>query len=205
MQYPGTMASRFDGNGASSIALDPIAEARELLHSAARLPYSVARSRQWSRRFRQRVKAAREALTRHITRSAEEELAASPVEHEPSRRPTAVEWRRNEHELLAMEIDALCAEAAIEVEVDIWRMIDLGERAILLERALKRHHDRLAGVMHELTSREFVGRPRKVPASSAMRAVADRDTHSPAPPLETARLTGSSLSVKECSPASAPS
>ena len=36
--------------------------------------------------------------------------------------------------------------------VDIWKMIELGERAILLEMALARHYNRLAQLIYESTA-----------------------------------------------------
>ena len=137
MQHSGTMTPSAERRQATPVALDPISEARALLHGAARLPYSVALSSQWRRRFRQRVGAAREALRRHVARSSTE------------RHP-------HEHQQLVLEADALCAEASTETDVDIWRMIDLGERAILLEQALLSHSNRLVGPTRE-TARAGAG------------------------------------------------
>lgn len=108
------------------IGRDPLVEAGEFLHEAVRLPYSSSSANEWRRRFQQRVGAAREALWRHVARSAGEENE-----------------RRQLHRLLVTRADALFAAAVAEEPVDIWRMVDLGERAARLERALRHHHRRI--------------------------------------------------------------
>jgi hypothetical protein len=157
MQYPDTLMPRPDGQRGARIAFDPIAEAWQLIHEAARLPYTTARSRQWGREFRERARAARQGLRRHIAGSMQEDSVLTSVEREQPRLRTAVTRQLGEHRLLALQLDALCDGVAADLDIDIWRMVDLGERAMLLGRALERHHDQLVRLMYEASNRELGG------------------------------------------------
>jgi len=138
-------------------AQDPIAEARQLLHAAARVPFAAARPLQWSTSFAQHVGAARDALHRHISKSVRPDSPMSEIERDEPRLKPAIDRQRAEHRVLSRQADELFAEASIANDVDIWRMIDLGERAILLEMALARHHNRLVRLVYETTHRELGG------------------------------------------------
>ncbi len=159
MQFSGT----FSPSGAAfagvrrQAAQDPIAEARQLLHAAARVPFAAARPLQWRTSFAQHVGAAREALHRHISRSARGDSPMSEIERDEPRLKPVIERQRAEHGTLSRQADELVAEASLVSDVDIWRMIDLGERAILLEMALARHHNRLVRLVYENTNRELGG------------------------------------------------
>jgi hypothetical protein len=157
MRYPETLTPKFESQRRGRIAPDPIAEARQQLHAAARLPYASARSREWGRSFGECVRAARQALRRHIARSSEEDSPVSPVERAEPRLHSAMERQRSEHHALALQLDALCDAAASDADVGLWRMVDLGERAMLLERALERHHERLVRLVYEMSNRELGG------------------------------------------------
>ncbi len=103
------------------------------------------------------VSAARDAMHRHITRSARADSPLSQIERDLPHLKTAIERQRSEHRDLGRQVDALLDDASREERADIWRMIDLGERAILLEMALARHHNRLVRLVYETTHREFGG------------------------------------------------
>ena len=156
MPVSGTTTPATEGRFGAAIS-DPIARAQELLHTAARLPYTASRSRQWSRRFWEKVSAAREALQDHIRRSGQPDSAMSRVERELPQLRAAIERQRIEHQLLERKADALCEEAAAVQAADIWRMVELGEQATLLEMALSRHHNRLVRLVFESARREFTG------------------------------------------------
>jgi len=81
----------------------------------------------------------------------------SEIERDEPRLKPAIDRQRAEHRVLSRQADELFAEASIANDVDIWRMIDLGERAILLEMALARHHNRLVRLVYETTHRELGG------------------------------------------------
>ena len=120
------MTAPGEGRLCTPIGRDPLIEAGDFLHEAVRLPYSVSSSLEWRRRFQQRVAAAREALWRHVARSSADDAD-----------------RRRLHRLLVTRADALCDAASSDAPVGIWQMVDLGERAARLERALRRHQERL--------------------------------------------------------------
>ena len=79
------------------------------------------------------------------------------IERDEPRLKDAIERQRQEHADLARQIEDLYAEVSVANDIDIWRMIDLGEKAILLEMALARHHNRLVRLVYETTNRELVG------------------------------------------------
>ncbi|MBA4181264.1 MAG: hypothetical protein C0506_11800 [Anaerolinea sp.] len=81
----------------------------------------------------------------------------SAIEREEPRLRAVVEKQRGEHAELVRQAKSLSEEAASTPDVDIWRMIDLGEKAILLEMALARHHNRLVRLVYESTNRELGG------------------------------------------------
>lgn len=149
---PGATAPR-----TSSPADDPIQDARDILRQAARLPFAAGHPRQWSTRFIRHVGDARSALRHHIARTLRPDSPIRQLEAEEPRLHSALERQREEHLTLARQADELYAEASANPDVDIWRMIDLGERAIMLEMALARHHNRLLRLVYETTNREFGG------------------------------------------------
>lgn len=136
---------------------DPISEARELLRAASRLPFAASYPLQWSQRFGQHVGAARNALRRHIARAMRPDSPMSQIERDEPRLRSAIGRQREEHFLLAQQTDTLFEESRLQSDVDIWRMIDLGEKAILLEMALARHHNRLVRLVYETTHQELGG------------------------------------------------
>ncbi len=81
----------------------------------------------------------------------------SPVERDEPRLCMAMARQRNEHHALAVQLDALCESVASDAEISLWRMVDLGERAMLLERALERHHGRLVDLEFEAANRVLGG------------------------------------------------
>ena len=168
MQYSGTFAPQRLAPGASSQSGgtataerpafdDPIQEARDLLRQAAHLPFSARFPGQWSTRFTGHIAAARGALRRHIARTARPGSTINRIEAAEPRLHAALERQREEHTALSRQVDELYTEANLHLDADIWRMIDLGERAILLEMALARHHNRLARLLDEATNRELGG------------------------------------------------
>ena len=157
MQYSDRVMHRPNSQRGARVAFDPIADAWQLLHEAARLPYMTARSRQWGQEFGERVRAARQAVRRHIAGSMEEESLLTSVEREQPRLRSAVTRQLGEHWPLVLQLDALCDGVSAGLEIDIWRMVDLGERAMLLGRALERHHDQLVRLTYEVSNRELGG------------------------------------------------
>ena len=138
-------------------ANDPIQDARDLLRQAARLPFAAGHPRQWSTRFVRHIAGARTALRQHISRTMRPDSPMSMLEIEEPRLHAALERQREEHFALARQADELYAEANTNPDADIWRMIDLGERAIMLEMALARHHNRLLRLVYETTNRDLGG------------------------------------------------
>lgn len=154
---PGVVSATGGGLARAAAANDPIQDARDLLRQAARLPFAAGHPRQWSTRFVRHVAAARTALRQHIARTMSPDSPMSLLEIEEPRLHSALERQREEHLALARQADELYAEANTNPDADIWRMIDLGERAIMLEMALARHHNRLLRLVYEATNRELGG------------------------------------------------
>ncbi|MBI2766225.1 MAG: hypothetical protein HYX53_09970 [Chloroflexi bacterium] len=136
---------------------DPIADARDLLRRAARLPYQAAHANAWSRRFRRLATDARRAIAAHVLRyERSDSPTAAAVEAAPHLLP-AVRRDFEEHiELLRRSYD-LVVEAEGLDSPTIWTMVELGEQAMLLSRALDRHHNRVLTIVHEANQRDIGG------------------------------------------------
>jgi predicted RNase H-like nuclease (RuvC/YqgF family) len=157
MQYSGTFSANAATAARAVPSPDPISDARELLRRAARLPFAASHPLAWSSRFTQLVADARSSIRQHITRSGRPDSPMARIEREEPRLRAVIERQREEHAELTRQIEDLYTEANMSGKVDIWRMIELGERAILLEMALARHHNRLAQLVYETTNRELAG------------------------------------------------
>lgn len=130
---------------------DPIAEAREKLRQAARLPFHAATPHSWQESFHALIVDARAALRRHIWLAGMKDSPLNQAEKEEPRLRPHAELQRKDHDQFAEGIDELVSAASESGPADIWRMIELGERAILFEMALARHHNRLMQILFETT------------------------------------------------------
>jgi hypothetical protein len=133
---------------------DPLAEAREKLRQAARLPFHASRPNSWQESFRSLTMDARADIRRHIWLAGLPDSPLSKVEEQEPRLGHKVEVQKGEHDLFSQNIDELVAAANEPSPADIWKMIELGERAILLEMALARHHNRLSQLIYETTHQD---------------------------------------------------
>lgn len=155
--YSGTFTPPRSSASQPIRAQDPLAEARDTLRAAARLPFAASHPAQWRAKFVHHVATARSAVRQHITKSSRPDSPMNEIAREEPRLQAVIEKQRAEHAQLAHQADLLCEEAGSSPNVDIWRMIDLGEKAILLEMALARHHNRLVRLVYESTNRELGG------------------------------------------------
>lgn len=155
--YSGTYSPAAEKSAPAFSFRDPIADAREMLRLAARVPFAASQPMSWHNRFRQHAAGARAAIRQHITRAGMPDSPINEIERSEPRLHAAIERQRDEHELLAAQADELVQEVSSAAAVDIWRMIELGEKAILLEMALARHHNRLVRLVYETTNRELGG------------------------------------------------
>jgi hypothetical protein len=157
MQYSGTFSAGMTAERNGVAPTDPIGDARELLRRAARLPFAANYPLAWSSKFAQLIGDARSSVRQHIARATRPDSPMAQIEREEPRLHAAIERQRAEHTELARQMEDLHAEVSIVGDVDIWRMIELGEQAILLEMALARHHNRLMRLVYETTNRELGG------------------------------------------------
>ena len=148
--YSGTYAPTRP-EGAKFAFRDPLADAREKLRAAARLPFHASKPNSWQASFRQLAIDARADIRRHIWLATLPDSPLNRVEEMEPRLTNQVELQRSEHELFSENVDDLVSSASEPGPVDIWNMIELGERAILLEMALARHHNRLSQMIYETT------------------------------------------------------
>lgn len=154
--YSGTYAPARPG-GAPIKFRDPLADAREKLRQAARLPFHAAQPGSWRDSFRQLTQDARAGIRRHIWLAGLPDSPLNRVEAAEPRFNLQVEAQRSEHEKFSADVDDLVVDANEAAPADIWKMIELGERAILLEMALARHHNRLSELIFETTHRDIGG------------------------------------------------
>ena len=136
---------------------DPLAAARDSLRTASRLPFAASQPSAWLSRFTHQVDAARNAIRDYVVSENRQDSAICQIERDQPRLHPAVEQQRTEHAELVRHAKRLWDEAHGTPRVDIWRMIDLGEKAMLLEMALARHQDRLVRLVYESTNRELGG------------------------------------------------
>jgi hypothetical protein len=136
---------------------DPLGDAREKLRHAARLPFHASQPSSWQSQFRELTQDARADIRRHIWLAGLEGSPLSAVEHAEPRLNYQVSIQRSEHDLFSENVDQLVADSSSTAPADIWKMIELGERAILLEMALARHHNRLSELIYESTLRDVGG------------------------------------------------
>lgn len=148
--YSGTFAPTRPADSPPAFR-DPIADAREKLRQAARLPFHASRPNAWQESFCDLVAGARASLRRHIWLAGHTDSPLNRVEQEEPRLISKVEQQREEHALFSESIDVLVDDAGVAGAADIWKMIELGEQAILLEMALARHHNRLSQLLYEAT------------------------------------------------------
>ena len=130
-------------------SVEALTGARETLRAAARLPYSARHPETWLGRFTQHARAAQRDIEEYMACATGPD---SPVEKIIPRDPRLagmLAQQRAEHVTLLQQSSQLCLDAAEPGEVDVWRMIDLGEKAILLEIALARHSNRLQQLQYE--------------------------------------------------------
>jgi len=130
---------------------DPLADAREKLRQAARLPFHASKPNSWQESFRDLTVGARADIRRHIWLAGLPDSPLSKVEQTEPRLSFQVTIQRSEHDLFSDGVDELVSAASETATADIWKMIELGERAILLEMALARHHNRLSQLIYEST------------------------------------------------------
>ena len=138
-------------DGAAIRFRDPLADAREKLRQAARLPFHAAKPHSWQESFRELTADARADIRRHIWLAGLPDSPLNRVEEAEPRLTNQVELQRSEHDLFSDNVDELVAATHDSTSPDIWKMIELGECAILLEMALARHHNRLAQLIYEST------------------------------------------------------
>lgn len=134
---------------------DPIEEARRLLRTAARLPYSASAPNTWLRRFRRHLVDARRALAAHVMRGERSDSDVNLVAASHPRLIPEAQRQADEHmELLRMAHD-LVSETDAEQEPDLWRMVNLSEETMALAQLVERHHRRLVELTYEATNRDL--------------------------------------------------
>jgi hypothetical protein len=116
---------------------DPLEEARRLLRSAARLPYSAKVPNAWAQRFRSQLTAARRALAAHTLRG--ERGASDDRAARDSRSLSAMHDAQAEHRVLLRRALDLALAAEKLDQPDIWRMVQLSEETMALAQAVERH------------------------------------------------------------------
>jgi hypothetical protein len=140
-----------------TIAPDPLAEARELLHRAARLPYEASRCRGWGPRFLAYAEQARRAVIDHVLGAERTDSAIERMRRMQPRLASRIQRQAREHQALLVRIHGLVLEAGLLTMPDVWAVVRLSEEALLIERDLGRHQDRLLDLVHEVTQVELGG------------------------------------------------
>ncbi|MCC6382734.1 MAG: hypothetical protein IT304_09500 [Dehalococcoidia bacterium] len=137
--------------------LDPLADARRLLRQAARVPYSAARPQAWATAFRRNAVAARAALARHVRRTQESDAPLPQLDREEPRLHAQIARTVEAHEELLVRTRALVREAEALRRPDVWEMVTMGEKAMLLAEQLERHKSRELAIVYEGHNRDLGG------------------------------------------------
>lgn len=139
-------------------ASEPLAEARALLHRAARLPYHAAQADAWARRFAALARDAGRAIGEHVRRAerGDTPLDADFAGRAPHLLP-ALRRQEGAHGALMRRNLELVQDAEAARSPGIWTMVDLGERAMLLSQDVGRHHDGLLELLYEADCRDLGG------------------------------------------------
>ena len=130
-------------------SVEALSGARETLRAAARLPYSARHPEAWLGRFTQHARAAHRDIEEYMECATGPDSPLEQIIPRDPRLAGLLAQQRAEHVTLPRQSSHLCLAAAAPGEVDVWRMIDLGEKAILLEIALARHSNRLQQLQYE--------------------------------------------------------
>lgn len=123
----------------------PLLAVRGRLRTAAKLPFLANRPEQWRKEFLREMQGAQAAFEQHVT--AAEGKAGEPACD--AGMGTAVRELIGDHRMLGERLRRLALAAAAAEVVDLWLMIDLGERAVLLEMDFARHYHRLVKAVQE--------------------------------------------------------
>jgi len=140
-----------------TVAPEPLAEARDLLHRAARLPYEASRCRGWGPRFLAYAEQARRAVVDHVLGAERSDSATERMRRTQPRLTSRIQRQAREHQSLLVRIHGLVVEAGLLSMPDVWAVVRLSEEALLIERDLGRHQDRLLDLVHEVTQVELGG------------------------------------------------
>jgi hypothetical protein len=136
---------------------DAIIDARSFLHRAGRLSYETALAGRWLRAFRQNVLAARRSVVVHILHAERGDSALDRIERDEPRLHDAVRRQLADHDQILRQVHALVETAMAAEDADIWRVVDLSERARLVAKAIDRHWRRYLELIHECENRELGG------------------------------------------------
>ncbi|MBK6663464.1 MAG: hypothetical protein IPG47_12240 [Thermoflexaceae bacterium] len=115
----------------------------EAMRRARELPWNADDADSWLAAFHREVTGARALLLAHV---AVAESPSSPLLDRPSE-PGAVSRQLDEHEQLVASIDQILAAASAGTGGTIDRVVDVTERAILLEIRMAMHLNRLHGLL----------------------------------------------------------
>lgn len=130
----------------------------ESMRRARELPWDAATPETWLEDFHHEVCGARALLLAHI---AAAEAPSSRLFDVPSE-PGAVAREFDDHARLLADVDQLLAAASDTGHGAVDRVVDVTERAILLEIRMAIHHNRLLALLHPepgsvLTHEEVAG------------------------------------------------
>lgn len=160
MNTPATLTRPFDTTPSAAPRphhRDPIIDARSFLDRAGRPSYETALASRWLRGFRQDVLAARRALVVHILQSERGDSALNRIKAKEPRLYSAIRRQIAGHDEILRQVHML-VDAAMAVErADIWRVVDLSERARMVAKAIDRHWQRYLDLVRESENRELGG------------------------------------------------
>lgn len=134
---------------------DPIEDARRVLRSAARLPYTAARPNAWLRLFRSQLGTARRSLVHHALRGERPDAEIRAFGARQPRLLPMAERQLAEHTELLRRACALLDEADRLDRPDIFRMVALSEETMALAVAVEHHQRRLSELAFEATHRDL--------------------------------------------------
>lgn len=161
MAHSGTLtlpaAEFLTGSQGPAATGDPITDACVLLRTACHLPFQQAVPQRWLSCFQETVIAARRAVATHILRSERDDSMLNLLQRSEPRLRAEAERQLAEHAEIMHQIHGLADEASSIESPDLWCVIDFSEKAMRVEMALARHHNRYAQLVYEAENRELGG------------------------------------------------
>lgn len=119
-------------------SLDALVEAWEATRELRQVEFTWDRKAAWIEAIRALARQIERSVTLHLNAVDDPRHSGASVGEPPT------PCRRDEHLRLGTCVRELIGRCAVTDVVSIWTVVDVGERAVEVEMAIARHHNRIA-------------------------------------------------------------